>query len=412
MFNPDKIKKQFPIFSRQIHGHPLVYLDTAATAQKPKQVIDALVDYYSNHNANIHRGVHTLGDESTHMFEHARETVATFLGASSKQLIFTKNTTEAINLIGYSWALNHISSDEVILVSKLEHHSNLLVWQEVVRQAGAKLVVVRVTDDGHVDIPELERYLSGLGERIRILALSHLSNITGSVLPLEEVTELVKRYAPQAKLVLDCAQSAPALMLDFADMKVDALTFSGHKLYGPMGIGGLVVTQSWLKEFRPFMLGGGMIKVVDYQAATYVETPEVFDAGTPNVADTVGLASAVEFLEELSMDQVEQHSRDLVRYSLSRLSDLNNLSIIGPVDPQKRLGSVAFTIDGLNGHDIAQVLDSQGIAVRSGHHCTQPLHLEFGWGASVRASFGVYNSKADVDQLIVGLVKAQEVLRK
>lgn len=412
MFNPDEIKKQFPIFSRQIHGQPLVYLDSAATSQKPQAVIDALVDYYSNHNANVHRGVHTLSDESTTMYEQSRQTIAQFFGATAKQLILTKNTTEAINLIGYSWALNILETEDVILVSQLEHHSNLLVWQEVARQTGAKLVIVKVTESGQVDMADLGRYLKTLGERIKIVSLSQLSNVTGAILSVEEVVGLIRQHAPKAKLVLDCAQSAPQFKIDFGSLGADAIVFSGHKLYGPMGIGGLIVKTDWLKQFRPFLLGGGMIKIVDWKESTFVDAPEKFDAGTPNVADTVGLAAAVEFLADLGMDHVEKHSRDLVGYGLSLLSNLSNLRIIGPTAVKDRLGSVAFTYTGINGHDVAQILDSQGIAVRSGHHCTQPLHIQYGWGASVRVSFGVYNSPADIDRLVEGLRKVKEIIRK
>lgn len=412
MFNPYEIKKQFPIFARQIHGQPLVYLDTAATSQKPQVVIDALVNYYSNHNANVHRGVHTLSDESTQMYEQSREKIAQFFSASSKQLIFTKNTTEAINLIGYSWALHNLEPEEVILVSQLEHHSNLLVWQEVVRQTSAQLVIVKVTSDGQIDLADLGRYLSNLRERIKIISLSQLSNVTGAVLDVDRVRALVSKHAPAAKIILDCAQSAPQMKIDFPNSGVDALVFSGHKLYGPMGIGGLIVKTDWLRQFRPFMLGGGMIKIVDWKEATFVDAPEKFDAGTPNVADAVGLAAAVEFLQTLGMDQIEQHSRELVSYALDQLSNLGHLRIIGPRDPERRLGSVAFTYIGVNGHDVAQILDSQGIALRSGHHCTQPLHLQYGWGASVRLSFGVYNTPEDIDAFILALAKVDQIIKK
>lgn len=409
MLHPDELKYQFPIFKRQINGQPLIYLDSAATAQKPQVVIDAIVNYYSNHNANVHRGIHTLGDESTRLYAQARDTIARFLGAKARELIFVRNTTEAINLVRFAWARAHVRADDVIMVSELEHHSSLVVWQELAKEVKAKLVVVPVTKEGQIDLEYLDRSAQSLRERIKLISLVHLSNVTGALLDIKELVKFVRTHTPDARILLDAAQSTPHVPINFSQLGVDALAFSGHKLYGPMGIGGLVVKEEWLTSFSPYFVGGGMIDIVDWRHSTYAELPDKFDAGTPNVAGAVGLAAAVDWLEGIGMEHVEAHSQALVQRALSDLGNLSNLGIIGPAD--HRLGSIAFVYQGINGHDVAQILDSQGVAVRSGHHCTQPLHEKFGWGASVRASFGVYNSEADLEMLVRGLEKVREIIK-
>lgn len=410
MFDPEEIKKDFPILSREIHGKKLVYLDSAATAQKPEVVIEAIGNYYRNHNANVHRGLHTLGDESTSLYGKAREKIARFVGAKPKELVLVRNTTEAINLVSYAWGRKNVGEGDLIVTSELEHHSNLVVWQELARATGAQLTYVDATEDGRIDEEHLEALLESLGEQVKLVALSWVSNTTGAVLDVSRVVRLRDEFARNAKMLIDGAQVVPQRSVDFGKLGVDFLAFSGHKLYGPMGIGGLVVRQEILESMEPFLVGGGMIDEVNLIGTTYGQLPDKFDAGTPNVAGAVGLSAAVEYLEKIGMEEVEKHSKDLVEYAMGKLSSIGQIRLIGPIDASRRLGSVAFVVEGMHAHDVAQVLDAEGVAVRSGHHCTMPLHDKLGIVASVRASFGIYNSRADIDRLVEGVRKAIEVL--
>jgi len=406
----DEIKKDFPILARKINGKRLVYLDNAATSQKPKQVIEAMVEYYQNHNANVHRGIHTLGDESTRVFHEAKEKVATFLGAKSNELVWVRNTTEAINLVAYAWARENLKTGEVIVTSELEHHSNLVTWQEVAKATGAGVVYVSVNDQGEIDIEELAMLLDEIGDQVRLVALTMVSNATGAELPTEEVIEIVKKRAKGARVLLDGAQAVPHKRVEFDRLGADFLAFSGHKMYGPMGIGGLLVKQERFEEMGPFLVGGGMIDEVHLLGTSFGEVPEKYEAGTPDVAGAVGLAAAVEYLEKLDMNEVERHDREMVAYGLERLGKVNEVKLVGP-NADKRLGSVAFTYEGVHAHDVAQVLDSQGVAVRSGHHCTMPFHEKMKLVATTRASFGIYNDKEDVDALVEALGKVKQVFR-
>lgn len=423
MINFDQIKKDFPILNRKVNGKPLVYLDNGATTQKPEAVIEAVADYYRSSNANVHRGAHTLGDESTRAYEEAREAVAGFLGATSNELVFVRNTTEALNLVRYGWANQVLGEGDLILVSELEHHSNLITWQQVARDTGAQLTYVEVTHDGQVDVDHLEAILETLGDQVKLVALTHLSNTTGALLDLERVTRLRDGLAKEAKLVVDAAQSAPRVKIGFDDSGVDFMAFSGHKLYGPMGIGGLLIKKDLLDEIQPMLVGGGMISEVYLNGYETADLPDRFDAGTPNVAGAVGLAAAVQYLEKLGMGKVYEHEKELTLYGLEKLGKLESVEIIGPnyrntkhetrntteIESVNRLGSVAFVHKRAHAHDVAQILDSEGVAVRSGHHCTMPFHNKMKLAASVRASFGVYNNKADVESLVAALGKVDEV---
>lgn len=416
-----KVKKDFPILSRKIHGKPLVYLDNGATSQKPRKVIDAIVDYYENHNANVHRGIHVLGDESTKMYRGARENVAKFFGATSEELVFVRNTTEAINTVAYSWARNNLGITDLIVTSELEHHSNLVTWQEVARATGAGLVFLNVTDDGQIDMEDLDAVMDGLADQVALVALSGLSNATGAVLDVEKVVAMRDKYAKRAKILIDGAQMAPHMKINFDKSGVDFLAFSGHKMYGPMGIGGLLVKREIISKMQPFMVGGGMISEVALEKTEYADVPDRFDAGTPDVAGAVGLSAACDYLSSIGMAEVEKHGKELVEYALGELGKLKKVKIVGPwperqiqnsksqITNNTRLGSVAFIYEGVHAHDVAQVLDGEGIAVRSGHHCTMPLHTKFNWVATTRASFGIYNSKEDIDVLIKALEKVEKV---
>jgi len=406
-------KADFPLFET----YPdLVYLDNAATSQKPRQVIEAISHYYLTANANVHRGVHRLSDGSTERFEQSRRVVADFFGAKNSELIIVRNTTEATNGLAYGWGDHQLTNGDVIITSNLEHHSSLVVWQQLAQRRGARLQVISVTDHGELDIQELERALATSGKKTKLVALTYVSNTLGSVIPVERIGQMVQNHAPQARFYLDCAQAAPHLPLNFAQLQkaeVDFLAVSAHKMLGPMGIGGLLVREELLKsgEMQPWLFGGGMINEVTTQTATFAEDViDRFTAGTPDVASLVGWAAACQYLAEFGMKKAAEHDRELVRYAYDQLSKIPEVELVGP-NPhhQDRVGSVAFLYQGVHAHDVAQVLDSQGVAVRSGQHCTMPLHSSQGWTATVRASFQVYTSKEDIDKLISALEKVAKV---
>lgn len=465
MIDAIKIKTDFPVLKRRINGKSLVYLDSAATSQKPQVVIDAMVDYYQNHNANIHRGVHTLGDESTRIYESARETIVNFIGASDPQeLIFVRNTTEAINLVAYAWGRQNIDAGDEILVSEMEHHSNLVPWQVLAEERKAILKYIRVDDSGKLDLQDLRRKLS---VHTKLLAVSHVSNFLGTINPIREIAALIKEQRTKNKkhhlplFLVDGAQAVPHMPVDVKDLGCDFYAFSGHKMYGPMGIGCLWGRRQILEAIPPFLTGGGMISAVDWAETAFANLPDKFEAGTPNVADAVGLAAAVQYLQKIGMGNVRKHEIELTRYLIKRLSsfvissvverssvsdenissaserhdvpsldssaslrsarnDGLSVTILGPKNPNDRGGLVAFTLrlrsgqDGkeIHAHDVAQVLDSEGVAVRSGHHCVMPLHTKLGLSATTRISFGIYNTREDLDKLIEALEKIVEVFGK
>ncbi len=419
MFDAHRVRQDFPIFRRQIHGKPLVYLDSAATSQKPQQVIDAIVSYYSEHTANVHRGVHVLSDESSELWEQSRATIAKFFDAKSESLIMTRNTTEAINGVAYGWGAHNLVAGDVVLTTMLEHHSNLVVWQELCARSGAELVVCDVTDTGELDLEDMTRMLAQFGARIKLAALQQVSNVTGAVLPLDVLIPQIRAQTNStARILLDAAQAASHLAISFTALGVDFLAFSGHKMLGPMGSGGLLVREELLQsgELRPWLFGGGMIAAVSAQSSTFHDDPsERFTAGTPDVASAVGLAAACDYLTDLQFSDVVEHDRALVRYAYSQLQNVPNIQLIGPTPnspsetTHSRAGSVAFIYHGVHAHDVAQVLDSEGVAVRSGHHCTMPLHTRCNWQATTRASFQVYTTQDDIDVLVRSLAKVATV---
>lgn len=420
MFDPQVIKKDFPILQRKVHGKPLIYLDNAATSQKPQVVIDAISNYYAHHNANVHRGVHQLSEESTTLWEDSRRTVAQFFGADESELILVRNTTEAINGVAYGWALDHLQKDDVVLSTEMEHHSNLVVWQEICKRTGAKLEFIPVTEDGRLDIQDLGGRIQGLGKRLKLIALSYVSNTLGTVNPVEKIVKQIRSSKFEIRILIDGAQAAPHISINFHKFDIDFFTFSGHKMLGPMGIGGLLVKKELLSknEFKPWLFGGGMIESVQLQTTKFHdEGRDRFTAGTPDVASTVGLATACEYLQKLRMKNVEQQDQKLVEYTIEQLQRISEVTIVGPVyskasgilQSADRVGSVAFLYEGVHSHDVAQILDSEGIAVRSGHHCTMPLHTKFNWSGTTRASFQVYNDTDDIDALIEGLHKVKKV---
>ena len=424
MFEPTKIKRDFPLLSRKINEHSLVYLDNAATSQKPTSVITALTDYYENHTANVHRGVHTLSDESTLLFENSKKKIAEFFGAKTQELIFVRNTTEAINGIAYGWGETNIVANDIILVTVLDHHSNIVVWQELAKRKSAQLLFIGISYDGKIDLTDLEKKLQEFGQKIKLVALPHISNTLGTVIPVSQIISKIKQVSSRIRIVLDAAQSVPHMPVNFGQLGVDFLAFSGHKMLGPMGIGGLLVRKQLLQtgEMQPWLFGGGMIaEVHESHTVFHEDISERFVAGTPDVASVIGLARACEYLQNLGMQMVLQHDIELVNFALEELAHSENIVILGVnfennpncnSDSQNpdRVGSVSFLYDGVHAHDVAQVLDSQGIAVRSGHHCTMPLHTSQNWIATTRASFQVYNSKDDIIALVNGLKKVKEIL--
>jgi cysteine desulfurase/selenocysteine lyase len=413
MIDGQKIKLDFPIL--QNHSD-LVYLDSAATSQKPQSVIDAIAEYYQNSNANVHRGVHQLSDDSTQVWEDSRKEIANFLGAKNEELILTRNATEALNGVTYGWGDHNLKTGDIIISTQMEHHANLVPWQELAKRTGAKLELIEITAEGQLDLAQLKQILTENLAQIKLLAVTHVSNTLGTVNPVSEIAQLLKKYAPQAKLVIDGAQAVPHLKIDFDKLGADFYAFSGHKMLGPMGVGALLVKKELLnsEEMKPWLFGGGMINAVFDQTAEYhPQFDQRFTAGTPDVASTRGLAVACQYLDKLDMAKVTQHDLELLNYAWQKLSELDFVKLLGPqpnldLNSPARIGSVSFTVQGVHPHDVAQVLASNQVAVRSGHHCCMPLHQALSINATVRASFNVYNSKTDIDQLIVGLEKVKK----
>lgn len=416
MFDSQEVKKDFPILLEHIQGKPLIYLDNAATTQKPQAVIDAIVDYYQHANANVHRGVHQLSERSTQLWEDSRRAVAEFFGASDEELIITRNTTEALNTIAYGWGDQHVQAGDLLIATEMEHHSNLVPWQELAFRRQATLQLIPVDEHGRLDMEWLSEIVKKEKNRIKLIALAHVSNTLGTLNPIEKIVTLLDSYSSTERplLIVDGAQAAPHLPIHFDKMGVDCWAFSGHKMLGPMGIGGLFVRSELLRSnlFMPALFGGGMIQTVATTSATYAESAiDRFTAGTPDVASLVGLAAACQYLTTLQMTEVAAHDQQLVQYALQKLPENPRVQLIGPVGSD-RVGSVAFTYEGVHAHDVAQILDSEGIAARSGHHCTMPLHEKFGWAGTVRISFQVYNSETDIDAVWEALKKVDAIFGK
>jgi cysteine desulfurase / selenocysteine lyase len=406
--NAEAIAADFPILhTLTSSGKPLIYLDSAATSQKPQAVIDALVTYYSEYNANIHRGVYEIAERATQAFEEARAKVARFINADSREVIWTRNATEAINLVGYSWGLQNIKPGDVILTSQLEHHSNLVPWQLLAEKTGATLRFIPADDRGVLQLDDLDALLRGA----KLIAISHVSNTLGTITPLERIVPAAR--AAGATILVDGAQGIPHLPVDVRALDVDFYAFSGHKMLGPTGIGVLYGKRDLLEAMPPFLAGGDMIRKVEYERTTFNELPWKFEAGTSNVADAIGLGTAVDYLCEIGMDWVRAHERELLAYALERLAPLESrgLAIYGPKDPTICSGVLSFNFADVHAHDLASILDTEGICIRAGHHCTMPLMEKMGWPATARASFYIYNTQADIDALAQGIEKAGRVFK-
>ncbi len=403
-----RIRADFPILTRQVNGHPLVYLDNAASSHKPRRVIDALVHFYTHTNANVHRGVHTLSVEATDAYEEARERVGRFVGSDDpNELVFVRNATEGLNLVAACWGRANLKPGDEILATLLEHHSNLVPWQRVAQDTGARIRLVPLKDDATID---LDAFRSMLSPRTKVVAVAHASNVLGTINPLPEIAEQAHQYS--AIVVVDGAQSVPHVPTDVHELGIDFLAFSGHKMLAPMGIGGLWGRRELLEAMPPFLGGGGMIREVFEDRATWAPLPEKFDAGTPSVADSIAFGTAVDYLDELGMANVRAHEIEVTSYALERLYSLPDVSVYGPRDARDRTGVVSFNLDGVHPHDAGTILDEAGVAVRAGHHCCQPLHRSLDVAATLRASFYVYNTIDEVDALVDALLTARRVYQR
>ena len=409
MFDVEKIRLDFPILAKEIFGNPLVYLDNAATSQKPRQVIDALVDYYENFNANVHRGVHTLSMEATDKYEDAREKVSSFINSeSSDSVIWTRNASESLNLVAYSWGENNINEGDEILLTPMEHHSNLVPWQELARRKNADIKFIPMLENGTLDMDRVDDLIT---EKTALVSAVHMSNALGTINPVRELG--VKAHRMGAKILVDGAQSVPHMPTDVQELNCDFLVFSGHKMLGPTGIGALYVKKEILESMEPFLTGGEMVLEVSYEEASWADLPMKFEAGTPNIADSIGLGSAVDYLNVLGMENVREHEKDLTTYALNRFknADLEGLDLFGPDDPNIRGGVFSFNTPDVHPDDLGTFLDRIGIAVRTGHHCAMPLVRSLGVAATARASFYLYNTKKEVDILVDGVTEALRYFR-
>ena len=407
MFDVNKVRQDFPILQRQIHdGKQLVYLDSAASSQKPLAVIEAMNAFYRTNNANIHRGVHRLAEESTDLYESARGKIAKFINAAKpRQIIYTRNTTESINLVAHSWGRKFLKAGDLVLLTQMEHHSNIVPWHMLATQLGILLEFIKITPDGQLD---LEHYRQLLQRQPKLVSFTYMSNVLGTINPAKEMVAQAK--AAGAVTLIDAAQAVPHFSVDVQDLDCDLMAFSSHKMLGPTGIGVLYGKLEILKTMDPFLGGGDMIKEVKFTGFTPNELPYKFEAGTPAIAEAVGFGAAIDYLEALGMQNVDAHEHDILAYALGKISEVPDIKVMN-TDPKNKGGVIAFTLGKIHPHDVAQILDRDGIAVRAGHHCAQPLHEIYGIPASSRASFYIYTTRQEVDALVAGLHKVRQYFK-
>lgn len=405
----EKIRQDFPILKRKVSGgKPLVYLDNAATTQKPLAVIDAIHDYYMNYNSNIHRAVHQLAEEATLAFEKTRESVAKFINArSNDEIIFTRNATEAINLVAYSWGRTNIQKDDHIVISEIEHHSNIVPWQILTNEKEALLDYIGVDDDGYLKMQEYEKYLAS--GRVKLVSVSQMSNVLGTIIPVDEIIKT--SHEKGIPVLVDGAQSVPHMKVDVQAMDCDFMAFSAHKMLGPTGVGVLYVKKELLEKMPPFMGGGDMIKEVHKYETRYNDLPYKFEGGTPNIADVIGFSAAIDYLDDLGMDRVREHEIDLTKYALDAIAGVKGVTLYGPRDALHRGGVVSFNIGDIHPHDLATIMNDHGVAIRSGHHCAQVLMERLDVAATSRASFYIYNTKEEIDTFIGALHEARRLFK-
>ncbi|MEX1219898.1 MAG: cysteine desulfurase [Solirubrobacterales bacterium] len=400
----ESIRAEFPILSREVNGEPLSYLDNGATVQKPAVVIESVDEYYRCHNSNVHRGAHTLSGEATALYEGARSGVARLLGASPREIIFTRNVTAAINLAAQGWGADNLGPGDRIVLTEMEHHSNIVPWHLIAKRTGAVLDWVGIDDEGRLDREALS---AAIARGPKVVTVTHVSNVLGTVLPVAEIVAEAKTVG--AMTLIDGAQSVPRMPVNVREIGADFYCFTGHKLYGPTGIGVLYGRREVLDAMEPFEGGGSMINKVGKEEITWAETPSKFEPGTPPIAQAAGLGTAVEWVEGISLEAIGAHERDLTAYALPRLAEIPGMTIFGPLDMTDREGLISFEIDGIHPHDVSEILDRHGVAVRAGHHCAQPLMKRLGVTATTRASFAVYNTTEEVDRLIEGLNDARRI---
>lgn len=398
-----QIRRDFPILDQIINGNRLVYLDNAATSQKPLSVIDSIQQFYLTANSNIHRGVHALSERATENYERARVAAQRFINAAdSREIIFVRGVTEAVNLVAFAYARNRVGAGDEIIVTEMEHHSNIVPWQVLCEEQGATLRVIPITEEGDLSLDEFENILS---HRTRLIAVTHISNVLGTVNPIGRIVEMA--HSRNTPVFVDGAQSAPHIKVDVQELGCDFYAFSGHKLYGPTGIGALYARLDRLEEMRPYQTGGGAISTVSFSKITYKSAPEKFEAGTPNVAGAIGLAAAIDYVEAVGLDHISEYEHELIEYAVTKLSEIPQLRIVG--NPRRRASIVSFVLEGIHAHDTATILDTEGIAIRAGHHCCQPLHERLNITATARASLAFYNLKEEIDKLAEGIYKALDI---
>ena len=400
-----KLRADFPILAQEINGKPLAYLDSAVTSQKPRQVLDAMTNFYETAYANVHRGVYSLAERATEGFEGAREKVARFVNApSSRELIFTRNATEGLNLVAYAWGLNNLGPGDLVVVSELEHHSNFVPWQYIAKRTGAGFRMIPLTEGGELDLDALEGIASE--RRVKVVATNYVSNALGTINPVDRLASWA--HERDAIMVVDAAQAAPHLAIDVQAIGCDFLAFSAHKMCGPSGVGALWGRRELLERMEPFNLGGHMIRKVQFEETTWGDLPHKFEAGTSPIAEAVGFGAAVDYLNSVGLEAIEQYEHELVAYALERIQDVPGIVLYGPA-PERRAGIVSFNIEGVHPHDVAQVLDWEGVAIRAGHHCCQPLMHRLGVAATNRASFYLYTLPEEIDRLAEGLLRVRKV---
>lgn len=407
MIDIPTIKKDFPIFRRRIHGKPIVYLDSTATALKPQAVIDAVTKYYTTYTANVFRGIYTMSEEATAAYEESRRLVADFIHASSvKEIVFTKNTTESLNLLAYTLIPDRITKGDSVVTTIMEHHSNFVPWQQLLPKYGGIFRVWNIKKDGTLDIKELKNVVD---RKTKIVTLTAVSNVLGTITPVAAIVKAVKHIAPECLVIIDAAQAVPHMPVDVASWDADAIVFSGHKMMGPSGIGVLWMKEALLEHMPPFLFGGDMIREVHVKETKFNDLPHKFEAGTPFIEGAIGLGAAVSYLQAIGMKEVRRHEKELVAYALKKLSSISGVTVYGPTDPAIRGSVISFRLKGVHPHDVAQVLDADNICIRVGYHCAMPLHEFLGIGATCRASFYIYTAKEDIDMLISGLKKVQKM---
>ncbi len=406
--NIPRIREDFPVLQRQVNGKPLIYFDNAATSQKPKVVIEATDRYYREYNANIHRGIHKLAEEATLAHEEAREKVAKFINAAhTEEIIFTRNATEAINLVAYTWGRKNLNKGDKIVLTIMEHHSNIVPWQLLAEEKSAQVEYVKIDDEGRLRQDEIQELID---EKTKIVCVTQASNVLGTINPIKEIGRVAHRYG--AKFLVDAAQAVPHMKADVKDVDSDFYAFSGHKMLGPTGIGVLHAKREHLQSMPPFLGGGEMIKEVHTTGASWKDIPYKYEAGTPNIVGGIGLGAAIDYLRKIGMDNVHDHEKEITSYALSRMSEVKGLVTYGPKDIRHRVGVVSFNLGDIHPHDLASILDEEGIAIRSGHHCAQPLMEFLNVPAMSRASFYIYNTKEEVDVFINALEKARKLFAR